>query len=294
MKNNILKKLITLTAVMLFAITPVFAAYNKDVSEADFQRANAAYRQGLEFTRLKAYDRAVEAFQTALRYHPGMSDAYYNIGSIYAAQDRYDDAYNNYVKAIALNPRDYDSIVQAAKIAYNRKNYNLAMKYLKYVPQDAPQYSYAQQLYADAHEMFVQQRTKIERAKITTATPTEKVLIDKFKSPAGIVVDSAGNMYVACYSENAVVKVDKNKNRTNIVKDYLLDGPVGLAMDRFDNLYIANFDANNILKVTKGGNVSIFMDNIAKPYFLYIKNDILYVSEQGNDAVVKYNLNTSR
>lgn len=292
MKRNIFKKLIFLFVFAHFAVLPIFAAYNADVSEADYQRANAAYKQGLELTKLKAYEKAIEAFQTALRYHPGMADAYYNIGSIYASQDRYDDAYNNYVKAIALNPHDYDSIVQAAKIAYNRKNYNLAMKYLKYVPADAPQYTYARQLYSDAREMFELQRTKIERAKITVATPTEKVLIDKFKSPAGVVVDSAGNMFVSCYSENAVIKLDKNKNRTVLVKDYLLDGPVGLAIDRFDNLYIANFDANNILKVTKAGNVSIFMDNISKPYFLYIKNDVLYVSEQGNDAVVKYNLNT--
>ena len=46
----------------------------------------------------------------------------------------------------------------------------------------------------------------------------------------------------------------------------------------------------NILKITKGGNVSVFMDKVSQPYFLYIKDDVLYISEQGNDVVVTYNL----
>ena len=62
-----------------------------------------------------------------------MTDAYYNIASIYVTQKKYDEAYNTYVRIIALNPYDYDSILQAAKISYNRKNYSLAMKYLKYI-----------------------------------------------------------------------------------------------------------------------------------------------------------------
>ena len=109
-----------------------------------------------------------------------------------------------------------------------------------------------------------------------------------------MAVDSEGNIFVACYSDNSIVKVDKNKKKTNFVKDYLLDGPIGLAIDNYDNIYVANFEANNILKITKGGNVSVFMDNISKPYFLYIKNDVLYISEQGNDVVLTYNLGGTR
>ena len=120
-----------------------------------------------------------------------------------------------------------------------------------------------------------------------------KVLIDKFNSPAGMAIDSQGNMFVASYTDNAIVKVDKNKNKTNFVKDYLLDGPVGLAIDAYDNIYVANFEADNILKITKNGNVSVFMDNVSNPYFLYIKNDVLYISEQGNDVVITYNLSTN-
>ena len=192
-----------------------------------------------------------------------------------------------------IDPYDYDSILQAAKISCNRKNYALALKYLKHIPEDYYNYGLVMQLSADAKEMFNGQKGTIERAKITTAVKNKKVLIDKFDSPAGMAVDSEGNMYVACYADNTIVKIDKNKKRSDFVSGYLLEGPVGIAIDDYDNLYVANFDADNILKITKGGNVSIFMERVSKPYFLYIKNDVLYISEQGNDVVLTYSLSSS-
>ena len=292
------KKKIFLVAilVMLMAISSSLLAFaeSEEISEEDMQNAISAYKHGVDLVRTKAYDSAIASFKKALEYYPQMTDAYYNIASIYVTQKKYDEAYNTYVKIIALNPYDYDSILQAAKISYNRKNYSLAMKYLKYIPDDYEYYGTVQQLYDDSMEQFNNQRNTIERSKVTTANNNKRVLIDKFDSPAGMAVDSEGNMFVACYSDNAIVKVDKNKNKTDFVKDYLLDGPVGLAIDTYDNIYVANFEANNILKITKGGNVSVFMENVAKPYFLYIKDDILYISEQGNDVVLKYNLSLRR
>ena len=80
----------------------------------------------------------------------------------------YDEAYKTYVKIIALNPNDYDSILQAAKISYNRKNYSLAMKYLEYIPEDYEYFHIAHQMYRDAKTLFDAEKNKIERAKITT------------------------------------------------------------------------------------------------------------------------------
>lgn len=292
------KKIFLLVTILLLQIAVSIGvsafAMEEEIPEEDMQNAISAYKHGVEMVRVKAYDSAIAAFENALKYYPQMTDAYYNIASIYVSQQKYDEAYNTYVKIIALNPYDYDSILQAAKISYNRKNYSLAMKYLKYIPDDYEYYGIVQQLYADSMEQFNNQKNKIERSKVTTANNNKKVLIDKFDSPAGMAVDSEGNMFVACYSDNSIVKVDKNKNKTNFVKDYLLDGPVGIAIDAYDNIYVANFEANNILKVTKGGNVSVFMENISKPYFLYIKDDVLYISEQGNDVVLTYNLSSSR
>ncbi len=264
--------------------------YQDDTYNDNMEQAAKAYQQGVELVRSHAYNTAIEYFNKALSFNPEFTDAYYNIAAIYIEQKKYDEAYNIYLKIIKTDPYDYDSILQAAKISYNRKNYSLALRYLKHIPEDYYNYELVRQLTADANEMFNKQKGTIERAKVTTATETKKVLIDKFSSPAGMAVDSEGNMYVACYADNSIVKIDKNKKRTNFVSGYLIEGPVGIAIDAYDNLYVANFDANNILKITKGGNVSVFMDRVSKPYFLYIKNDVLYISEQGNDVVLTYNL----
>lgn len=274
-----------------FSCIPVLA--KQDIADENMRQSVIAYKKGVELLKTKNYDEAVTSFQKALEYNPKLSDAYYNIAQIYVFQKNYDEAYNNYTKAIAINPRDYDSILQAAKISYNRKNYSLVLKYLNYIPDDYSKYYVVKQLYKDAKEQFELQSAKVERSKISTATNTKRVIIDKFDSPAGVVVDSEGNMYVSCYSSNSIVKVNKDKTRTDFVKDYLLEGPVGLAIDKYDNIYVANFEADNVLKITKAGTVSIFMDKVSKPYFLYIKDDILYVSEQGNNVVLTYNLNTN-
>lgn len=269
-------------------------AFAEEISEEDMLSANNAYKTGVDLVKSKAYDSAIQAFEQALSYNPKMTDAYYNIAAIYISQDKVDDAYDVYMKILAINPRDYDVILQAAKISYNRKNYSLAMKYLKYIPSDYENYYVVEQLRKDAQEMFDVQRGKIERSKVSVADKNKTVLMDNFNTPAGMVVDSEGNMFVACYSDNLIIKVDENKKRTNFVKDYLLDGPIGMAIDEYDNIYVANYDANNILKISKNGNVSIFMEKVSHPYFLYIKDDVLYVSEQGNDVVLRYNLSTTR
>lgn len=288
-----IKKIVVLVAIIAFMTVGktgmVFAEYD-EIPEEDMVKAQAAYKQGISYTRMKAYDNAIASFQKALAIYPQMTDAYFNIASIYIMQNKVDEAYNIYTKILAINPSDYDAILQAAKISYNRKNYALAMKYLKYIPDDYEKYYIAQQMYNDAQELFDKQKNQYERSKVSSANKNKTVVIDKFSSPAGVAVDSDGNMFVASYSGNAIIKVDKKKQKSNFVKDYLLDGPVGLAIDKYDNIYVANYDGNNILKITKGGNVSVFMDKVSQPYFLYIKDDVLYISEQGNDVVVTYNL----
>ena len=292
------KKILFLITIFFIQLSMLFGlqvySNEAEISDEDMQNAVSAYKHGVDLVRTKAYDSAIASFKKALEYYPQMTDAYYNIASIYVTQKKYDEAYNTYVKIIALNPYDYDSILQAAKISYNRKNYSLAMKYLKYIPDDYEYYGLVQQLYADSLEQFNSQKNKIERSKVTTANKNKRVLIDKFDSPAGMAVDSEGNIFVACYSDNSIVKVDKQKNKIPFVKNSLLEGPVGLAIDKYDNIYVANFDADNILKITKNGNVSVFMNKVSKPYFLYIKDDVLYISEQGNDVVLTYNLSSGK
>ena len=73
-------------------------------------------------------------------------------------------------------------------------------------------------------------------------------------------------------------------------KNPALGGPIGLAFDAMDNLYVANYAKNNILKINKAGQVYTFMANITNPYYLIIKGNMMYITEQGNNTVIKYKL----
>ncbi|MEI3254216.1 MAG: hypothetical protein V8R83_02720 [Candidatus Gastranaerophilaceae bacterium] len=73
-------------------------------------------------------------------------------------------------------------------------------------------------------------------------------------------------------------------------KSPLLGGPIGLAFDSMDNLYVANYAKSNILKINKAGQVYTFMNKITNPYYLIIKGNYMYITEQGNNTVIKYKL----
>lgn len=288
------KTLFVILFFIFFQAGNIAFSLEKNVTESDIQKSKDLYQTGIKLFNAKSYEAALKSFKNAIYYNPKMTDSYYNIAAIYVKQGKYDEAYKFYTKIIAINPEDYDAIFQAAKLSYNKQNYSLALKYIKYIPSSYSKYSQVVRFKQDAQSAFDMQKNKIASSKITKANKNNIVLIDKITSPAGLTVDSDGNMLVASYSDNAIIKVDGNKNKTIFVKDYLLNGPVGIAIDSYDNIYVANYDSDNILKITKNGNVSVFMDNVLKPYFIYIKNNILFVSEQGNDAVLMYKLSTTK
>ena len=105
-----------------------------------------------------------------------------------------------------------------------------------------------------------------------------------------MVTDDFGNLYVACYADNAVTKIFPDGRRVIYVKDKKINGPIGLAMDVYGNLYVANYGNDNILKVNKRGEVSILLGNVKKPYGLYLKGNMLFVSSQGSNSVIRYKL----
>jgi uncharacterized protein (TIGR03437 family) len=87
--------------------------------------------------------------------------------------------------------------------------------------------------------------------------------------PAGILFDSAGNLYIADASNSRVRKIDTNGNittfagtgdfgdfgDTNVATKAGLNRPYGLAFDKAGNLYIADAYNDAIRKVTASGNI---------------------------------------
>ena len=95
-------------------------------------------------------------------------------------------------------------------------------------------------------------------------------------SPAGLVADKAGNIYISDYGNATVRKVDTSGNITTVAGTgtwgYSGDGgpankaalahPVALAIDTAGNIYIADPGNLNIREITTDGNIHTVVSNL--------------------------------
>jgi uncharacterized protein (TIGR03437 family) len=94
-------------------------------------------------------------------------------------------------------------------------------------------------------------------------------------TPTALVLDAAGNLYIADTQNNRIRKVTTDGNINTIVGDgnnadfgdggpaisASLDGPTGLALDGAGNLYIADTDSHRIRKVAPDGTITTIAGN---------------------------------
>ena len=120
--------------------------------------------------------------------------------------------------------------------------------------------------------------------------PQTNGVYENIPSPTGITTDKSGNLFVAGFSDNVIFKITPEGDRIVFLKDKRLNGPIGIINDDAGNLYIANYNADNVLKVTSTGEVRILIEDVLKPYGLYISNGTLFISSQGSNAVIRYKL----
>ena len=267
-------------------LTPAVWAYSTQSTQAILY-----FNKGVQCSKNKDYNGAIDYFTRATEADPTLVDAYYNLASLYLYKKQIDDVYENYAAIMKYEPKNYSVLYEMAKIQYNKKNYSHCVKLLNNIPSSYKNYSKVEQLKRDAMSFFNEQKEVITRTKATEADVHKRMILDNFNAPAGVAADSKGNIFVVSYADNSILRINPKDKKTVIFQqDGYLRGPIGLAIDRLDNIYVANYDGNNILKITPTGKSSIFMDNIAQPYFLNIVHDVLYVSGQGDGIVMVYNL----
>lgn len=269
---------------IIFGVLAVLPAFSNDMTEAKLQ-----YNKGIDFYKIGQYDRSMEAFRKAIDLDPEYIDAYYNLGSIleYLGQD--EAALTVFKQIVVRKPTDYEAVYKAAELSKRLGQIDRAKSFLALIPSGSYVNSKAQKM---ANDLNTDLQTIKHEQKMAEAPkqPSSNGVYENIASPTGMTTDNSGNLYVAGYSDNVIYKITPNGDRVIFLKDTRLNGPIGLISDNSGNIYVANYNANNVLKVDKTGLVSVIVTDVIKPYGLHISNGTLFISSQGDNAIIRYKL----
>lgn len=283
--NKFLKSLIVLS-ILVSTSTVATASIATD--------AKLQYNKGVDYYKLGQFEESASCFQKAIELDPNYIDAYYNLGSIleYLKQD--EAALAVFKQIILRKPDDYESVYKAALLSKKVGEYEKAKIYLTLIPTDSLIGSRAKQL-ADSMGTDIQtakaEQTQPKSYQEANPQNNSDGMYSDITSPTGIVTDPNGNLYVAGFSDNTIYKIGSDNKKIVYIKSEKIDGPIGLAIDSPGNIYIANYNKNNVLKVDKNGAITELIENVPNPYCMYITGDLLFISSQGSNSVIRYKLN---
>ena len=63
-----------------------------------------------------------------------------------------------------------------------------------------------------------------------------------------------------------------------------------MVSDSAGNIYVSNYNADNIIKISPTGEITTLVSNVKKPYGMHINGQLLFVSSQGSNSVLRYKL----
>lgn len=276
-----MKKLIATIALCLICGAHGLCA----TSDYDLE-AIKLYNSGLEQYKNGAYTAAIDYFKSAIEIQKDFFDAYYNLALVYDYTGNSAAAISSLETLLDMSPEDFSASLKLAQIYYKKSDTVRAVELLAQIPNSAPEFADAQKLKerisleAKAETQYGNQADKAAKA-----IPLVKN-ISGIVSPTGIAQDKAGNIFVASFNDNAIFKIMPDGSHMLYSKSPQISGPIGIAIDDESNMYIANYKRNNILKIDKYGTVSVFVERSNQPYYLFVSNNVLYISEQGSNLVV--------
>ena len=246
--------------------------------------AKLDYNQGIDFYKLGMYERAMESFRSAIRTYPDYIDAYYNLGTVLEYLRNYSEALSIFKQIYMRNPNDYEVVYKMANLSAKLEDYTSAAKYINLIPPSNEYYKQAQEL---ASSIKIQTTVPEKPVNPPSTVAVQTGVYENVLSPTGITTDKLGNVYVATFSDNSIIKITPDNKRTVFLKSSLISGPISLASDSVGNIYVSNYNANNVLKVTPQGVVSIFVDKLSKPYGLHVEGDMLFITCQGSNSIYR-------
>ena len=234
------------------------------------------------------YERAIESFRSAVRTYPDYVDAYYNLGTVLEYLKQYSEAINVYKQVYVRNPNDYEVIYKLAYLNAKVEDYDKAKEYLKLIPSSSSYYQRGFELTESMKKSVEQPIQKPVNAPSKIAQYSG--VYENVQSPTGVTTDSYGNLYIAAFSDNSIIKITPDNKKQIFVKSELIQGPISLVSDSIGNIYVSNYSANNVVKITPQGVASVFVSKVDKPYGLHIDGNMLFITCQGSNSVLRQRL----
>lgn len=250
--------------------------------------AKLDYNQGIDFYKLGMYERAIESFRSAIRAYPDYIDAYYNLGTVLEYLRNYSEATVIFKQIYVRNPHDYEVIFKLANLSAKAEDYTKANEYLSLIPSTSEYYRRAQEL-VETIKVDITKPVQIENTPSKIATQTG--VYENIVSPTGVTTDKEGNVYVATFSDNSIIKITPDNKRIVFFKSSEIKGPIALASDDVGNIYISNYSANNVLKITPQGVCSVLVEKLDKPYGLHVNGNMLFITCQGSNSIFRQKIN---
>lgn len=249
--------------------------------------AKLDYNQGIDFYKLGMYERAIESFRSAVRTYPDYIDAYYNLATVLEYLKQYAEALSVYKQVYLRNPNDYEVIYKLALMSSKIEDYTKAGEYLSLIPQSSSYYQRGQEL---AESIKVSTTLPPQKSNSPSKIAANSGIYENILSPTGITTDSSGNVYVATFSDNTILKITPDGKRQVFLKSSQINGPISLASDSIGNIYVSNYNTNNVLKITPQGAVSVLVSKIDKPYGLHVEGNMLFITCQGSNSILRQKL----
>lgn len=246
--------------------------------------AKLDYNQGIDFYKLGMYERAIECFRSAANTYPDYIDAYYNLGTVLEYLKNYSEAINVFKQIHVRNPHDYEVVYKLASLYAKQSDYKKTAEYIALIPQTSDYYQEGQNL-ASLIKLNTQPPEK--QANSLSKIATQTGVYENIQSPTGITTDKEGNVYVATFSDNSIIKITPDNKRIVFFKSSEIKGPISLASDEVGNIYVSNYSANNVLKISPQGVSSILVNRIDKPYGLHVNGDMLFITCQGSNSIFR-------
>ena len=249
--------------------------------------AKLDYNQGIDFYKLGMYERAIESFRSAIRTYPDYIDAYYNLATILEYLKQYAEALSIYKQVYLRNPNDYEVIYKLALMSSKLEDYTKAAEYLSLIPESSNYYQRGQEL---AESIKVSTTLPPQKMNPPSKIATNSGIYENILSPTGVTTDTQGNVYVATFSDNTILKITPDGKRQVFVKSSQISGPISLASDAAGNIYVSNYNTNNVLKITPQGVLSVFVSKVDKPYGLHVDGNMLFITCQGSNSILRQKL----